>query len=305
MEIGVVLPVEGDLAVCEAIVAAATEAERLGYDSVWTTDRLLQPLHQPSGYPYGQERGRVAFHAGRNWLDPIAVMGLVAGITSRIQIGTNVLVLPYRNPIVLAQEVASLDALSGGRIQLGVGVGWMAEEFAALGVPKTERGARTDEHIRLMRELWANPGGVTFRGRFSTVSDMTLAARPVRPSGPPILIGGNSAAALDRTARLGDGWAGVDLAPDDATATVAQLRELYEQHGRTMEGQVISLKRRLEPAAGVGGSAEIRLPAAQLTDELGRYGDAGITAVIYDLMMMPEPIAAIGWLASEVLAWNH
>lgn len=299
MQVGVVLPVEGDQARRDVIMAAATEAERLGYHSVWTTDRMLKPLHQPGGYPYGTERGQVAFRADRNWLDPVAVMGLVAGVTSRVQIGTNVLVLPYRNPVVLAQEMASLDALTGGRILLGVGVGWMAEEFTALGVPKSERGARTDEYIRLMRELWASPGGVSFHGRFSAVSGMTLAARPGRPSGPPILVGGNSPAALARTARLGDGWAGVDLAPAEAAATVTRLSELYDQHGREITGQIISLKRRVEPAPD--GRAEASVSAAQLADELGRYEDAGITAVIYDLMMMPDPIAAIGWLGSEVL----
>src|ERR1700755_3502050 len=109
MDVGVVLPVEGDQASLTAVLAVAREAEALGFDSVWTTDRILNPAEPPGGYPYAQERGAVAFRPDRNWLEPIAVMGAVLAVTQRVRIGTNVLVLPYRQPIVLAQEIATLD----------------------------------------------------------------------------------------------------------------------------------------------------------------------------------------------------
>jgi alkanesulfonate monooxygenase SsuD/methylene tetrahydromethanopterin reductase-like flavin-dependent oxidoreductase (luciferase family) len=167
MDVGIVLPVEGEQANRQTILAVARSAEDLGYHSIWVTDRLLKPLSPPGGYPYSQDRGQIAFRPDRNWLDPMAVMGLVAGATSRVQIGTSVLVLPYRNPIVVAQEAASLDALSDGRIVLGVGIGWMAEEFAAVGVSVQERARRAEEYIALMRKLWAHPEGTSFTGRSS------------------------------------------------------------------------------------------------------------------------------------------
>lgn len=153
-ELGIVLPVEGPNAGRDGVLRAARDAESLGFHSVWATDRLLKPARQPSGYPYGARRGAVAFTPDRVWLEPVTVMAAVAAVTQRIAVGTNVLVLPYRQPVVLAQELATLDRLSGGRVVLGVGVGWMSEEFAALGLDRTHRGARTDEYIDVLRWLW-------------------------------------------------------------------------------------------------------------------------------------------------------
>ena len=162
MQTGIVLPVEGPTANATSVIAVAREAERLNAHSVWATDRILMPSSPPSGYPYSQVRGAVAFDPDRRWLEPLAVLNVVGAVTQRIKLGTNVLVLPYRQPIVLAQEVATLDWLSDGRVLLGVGTGWMNEEFAALGIPKSERGQRTDEHVHLLRALWSAREPVTF-----------------------------------------------------------------------------------------------------------------------------------------------
>lgn len=305
MDVGVALPVEGDQAGLALLAEAAREAEHLGFHSIWATDRLMTPRQPPAGYPYSPARGAIAFRNDRNWLGPISVMGVVTGLTTTIKIGTNVLVLPYRHPIVLAQEIATLDWLSGGRIILGVGIGWMREEFDALGVDRRERAERTDEHICLMRQLWANTGPTSFHGKFTDFHNMALAAHSVRPAGPPIVIGGNSPAALARTARLGDGWAGVDVTPADAAATVKQLTELYEQQGRVTDGQIISVKRKL----GAGSSKASSDPAAELlgvsvddlAQELAEYRAAGISLVIYDLMTVPDYIPALRLIASEVM----
>ena len=300
MDVGIVLPVEGEQAHRENILAVARSAEGLGYHSVWVTDRLLKPLSHPGGYPYSQDRGQIAFRPDRNWLDPVAVMGLVAGITSRVQIGTSVLVLPYRNPIVLAQEAASLDALTGGRILLGVGIGWMAEEFAAVGVAVQERARRSDEYIALMRKLWAHPGGTSFCGQYLGFTDMVLAARTARPGGPPILIGGNSAAAFARVARAGDGWAGVDLTPHDAAHVVSQLRALYAEQGRDYRDQIISVRLRLPAPSDPDRAAGI--DAAEMAADLDSYKQAGVTLVIYDVMEWPDQLAAVEWIGAEVLS---
>jgi probable F420-dependent oxidoreductase len=298
MDIGVMLPVEGDLAGRQLILDAARQAEDLGFHSVWVSDRMLKPTQPVSGYPYSAQRGEIAFRADRNWLDPIAVMGMVTAVTSRVQIGTNVLVLPYRNPIVLAQEAASLDFLSDGRLLLGVGVGWMREEFDALGVPMSERGRRTDEYIRQLRDLWSNPEGVTTRGAFFNIEGLALASRPARKSGPPILIGGNSPAALDRTARLGDGWAGVDLSPEEMTEVTARIHELTASYGRDPRNQLITLKLRMPPPRHHGEPAGA--DAAGLITLLTAYRQAGVDAIVYDLMVLPDPLAAITWLGREV-----
>jgi probable F420-dependent oxidoreductase len=299
MDVGVMLPVEGDVASRQNILDAARAAEDQGFHSVWVSDRMLKPVAPAAGYPYSAERGAIAFRPDRNWLDPIAVMGLVTAVTSRVQIGTNVLVLPYRNPVVLAQEAASLDFLSDGRILLGVGVGWMQEEFDALGVPRSERGRRTDEYIRQLRDLWSSPEGVTTRGRWFSVENMALAARPARPSGPPILIGGNSPAALDRTARLGDGWAGVDLAPPDLAAVVARLAELAAGYGRDPKDLQVTLKLRMPAPRHPGEAAGT--DAAALTQLFTDYDQAGLDLIVLDLMVLPDPLATIAWLGDHVL----
>jgi probable F420-dependent oxidoreductase len=299
MDIGVMLPVEGDLAGRQLILDSARQAEELGFHSVWVSDRMLKPVGPATGYPYSAERGQIAFRADRNWLDPIAVMGLVTAVTSRVLIGTNVLVLPYRNPVVLAQEAASLDFLSDGRLLLGVGVGWMQEEFDALGVPRAQRGRRTDEYIRQMRDLWANPLGVTTRGEFFNIEGLALASRPARASGPPILIGGNSPAALDRTARLGDGWAGVDLSPAEMTEVTARLTELAQGYGRTRQDLQLTLKLRMPVPRHAGEPAGTDAP--DLIKLLTSYQAAGVDLIVYDLMVLPDPLAAIHWLGHQVL----
>jgi probable F420-dependent oxidoreductase len=299
MDVGVMLPVEGEAAGRQAILDAASAAEALGYHSVWVSDRMLKPIELPEGYPYSATRARTAFRRDRNWLDAVAVMGLVAGVTSQVKIGTHVLVLPYRNPIVLAQEAATLDALTGGRILLGIGIGWMEKEFAALGIPKKQRGDRADEYISIMRELWSHPDGASFRGRYFEFADMVLAARPCRPAGPPILIGGNSPAALERTARLGDGWAGVDLSPREAALVVNRLQKLCAQEGRSAEDQVISLKRRLTGPSATG--EVIDSSPEEVIAEFLRYQQAGVDLLVLDVMGTPDQLAALNWIGQNVL----
>lgn len=287
MRIGFVLPVEGAIASRAAVIDTARAAEAVGADSVWTTDRILQPGAPPGGYPYSEDRGALAFRTGRTWLEPLTTMGLVAGVTERVRIGTNVLVVPYRHPVVLAQELATLDALSGGRIVLGAGIGWMAEEFASLGVPRHERGARTDEAIRLMRELWASPDAVTFDGRFWTVDGMGLPAQPSRPGGPPVLIGGNSEAAARRVVALGDGWLGADLTPEETSAFLVRLGEL----GAETDELELSMRIRVEPVGGadaLGGTD----PGA-LRERLAAYAATGIDLLVVDVLNLPDPVAAL------------
>jgi probable F420-dependent oxidoreductase len=301
MRYGVVLPVEGPSATPESIAAMATAAERLGADSVWVTDRILMPWSPPGGYPYSADRGAVAFDPHRLWLEAVATMGFVAGLTSRVRIGTNVLVLPYRSPVVLAHELATLDRLSGGRMQLGVGIGWMTEEFAALGVDRTERGSRTDEGIDLLRALWSTDGPVEFDGRFTRITNMSLPARPVQAGGIPILVGGNSDAAFQRVALRGDGWLGTDLDVAATTAAIAALRTHADRAGRSIHDLTVSMRRRVEPVGGAATTVLAGNDPARLADEFAALHDAGVDLIVVDVMMMPDGIEALEHLASEVL----
>lgn len=167
-----------------AAVAQAAEAE--GFDDVWVSDHLILPA--------GSRRPPEMFH------DPLALLTWAGAATQRVGLGTSVLVVPYRGPIVLAKALASLDALSGGRVIAGVASGWHEAEFAALGVPYRERGTRTDEALAVCRALWS--GEEDFAGRFTRFAGMRLAPGPARPGGPPLWIGGNSRAGLRRAARI-------------------------------------------------------------------------------------------------------
>ncbi len=220
MDIGIALPTVGPAGFRGFVLDVARAAEAADLHSVWTADHVVLPRDRTSPYPFPQsERGLwFLYEPGIDWMDPIAVMGFVAGATGRIRIGTSILVVPYRNPLVLANEISTLDRLSEGRILLGIGVGWIQEEFAALGVPARERGARTDEYLRVMRHLWSHDAPTSFEGTFVSFHDVQLATRPFTRGGPPVLVGGNSDAALARTARLADGWLGFDLTPEELGA---------------------------------------------------------------------------------------
>src|SRR3954451_23322300 len=247
MDIGIALPSVGPVGEREFVLDVARRAEHHRFHSVWAADHIAFPKTRTSVYPYPQSTTELAFSPGVDWLDPVAVMGFVAGATERLVIGTSVLVLPYRNPVILAQELASLDRLSEGRIVLGIGSGWMDEEFAAVGVPKNERGARTDEAMELMRLLWSTNDYRSFRGRFWQLDDVVLASHPSRPGGPPIMVGGNTDAALRRVGRLGDGWLGFEVFVEDVPAKREAIARVAEEAGRDPSAITISVRRGLVP----------------------------------------------------------
>lgn len=178
--------------------------EAAGFESAWTVDHVVVPDGYQSAYPYSDD-GKMA--GGRNDLpvpDPLIWMAYVAAATTRIKLATGILIVPQRNPVVTAKQVATLDVMSGGRILLGIGVGWLGEEFAAIGVPFDDRGRRTDEYIAAMRELWSSDAP-TFAGEF--VNFTAAHCQPQPPGGAvPIIVGGHSKAAARRAGRLGDGF---------------------------------------------------------------------------------------------------
>ena len=208
-------------------LALAQAAEAAGFESLWTVEHTIVPAGYASAYPY-DESGKMP--GGREDFplpDPLMWMSYVAAATSTIKLGTGILILPQHNPVHAAKQIATLDHLSRGRVLLGVGIGWLREEFAALGVPFEERGARTDEYIAAMRELWAAEKA-TFKGRFATFREVYCRPQPVNKS-VPIIIGGHSEAAARRAGRLGDGFFPYSR---QQAKLIAIARETAEKAGR-------------------------------------------------------------------------
>lgn len=208
----------------------AKALEDMGFSSIWLPDHVVvfeeyapNYLYSPNGLPpYGPRQG---------WFDPLFGLAAMAATTSRIRLGTNILILPQRNPVVLAKEVAALDHLSGGRIDLGVGIGWSPEEYAALGVPFERRGARADDYIKAMTCLWTDEVA-TYQGEFVSFTGAVALPKPVQSPRPPVIIGGQSPGSLRRAARLGDGWTSWMLPADEILATLQRLDAECEAAGR-------------------------------------------------------------------------
>lgn len=210
MKFGVCLPNYGPGAAADAIPKVATAAEAAGFDSVWTTDHVLVPAEHAASF------GRV--------VESLVTLGYVAGITETLTLATSILVLPQRDPLLAAKQIAAIDQLSGGRVAVGVGIGWMKREYEFLRTDFHQRGRIADEWIRVMRTLWTEEAPA-FHGEWIEFDDAVFEPKPVQPGGPLIYVGGNSDAAIRRAATLGDGWHADGLSPAALADGVAKLRD--------------------------------------------------------------------------------
>jgi probable F420-dependent oxidoreductase len=244
------------------MASVAARAEELGFESVWVPEHLVLPTRLTSRYPYSDD-GTAPFSLDAPILDPLLLLTHIAAATSRIRLGTNIFVLPLRHPIVSARLAMSLDVLSGGRLSLGIGVGWLEEEFRAVGVEFATRGTRLRECVLALKALWTQPEP-EFHGRFFDFGPLLFEPKPVQKPHPPILFGGESAAALRRAAELGDGWYGVAHDPVSARKRVEELRALRAGTDRARDP--------FEVTVGHGGG-----PLDP--DVLRRYADAGVDRV--------------------------
>ena len=274
MKFGLLFANTGDFVQPDGVRGLAGAAEAAGIESLWTVEHVLVPVGYRSRYPYSKT-GRMPGGEDMPIPDPLVWLGYAAAVTTSLKLATGVLILPQRQPAYAAKQLATLDVLSGGRAIAGVGVGWLAEEFAAVGVPFEERGARTDESIQALRSLWS-PRAEPFRGRFYRWEAAESNPRPVRPEGIPIVVGGHSAPAARRAARLGDGFFPARGGPEELARLFGVVREECERIGRDPAevelicGGRVRTPEDLEPYAALGVSRLVVSPPAQDVDGLRR-----------------------------------
>lgn len=284
LTVGVDVGIYGRLAARDHILELAELAESSGVESLWVADHVIFPTTVASTYPYSATGAFPVDMAKEPLLEPIATMGVLVGATQRLKIGTAVLVMPYRNPVLLGRMLVTLDILSGGRMILGAGVGWLAEEFAALDArPFPARGQVTDEWIAIVK-LLCQGGEVTFQGEHYELGPVVSSLGSVQRPHPPILIGGTSQAAVRRAATLGDGWLSTGLRPDRLRARLHTLQQLCEAHGRRFADLSLSHKLFLnigEARTGADGSRDPGTGSEEeIVDDLRRLVELGYCRVI-------------------------
>lgn len=225
--VGVTLATVGEAAAALTVCRDARAVEAAGFDAIWCFDHVLMPTNRESPYPFTDD-GRILWELDDPWFDPLIWLTAIAVSTQTVEIGTNILLAALRSPLVLAKQIATIDQLSGGRFTLGVGAGWLIEEFEALGIPAARRGRRLDETLELMQRAWSGEAG-PYAGEQLHLS-RPVHTKPVPAHEIPILVGGASPAALSRIARLNAGWVAEPTPSQDPVAMVrAGVRDIYAQ----------------------------------------------------------------------------
>lgn len=318
MRFGVVIPTYdryGDAGVLRRLIC---EAESLGYDSVWFADHLIVP-----GYAVRQ--------TDPHWYEALSCAIFGMGLTSRLSFGTDVLVAPYRNPILLAKMAATASELSSGRLMLGLGVGFLRGEFEALGAPFTRRGAMTDEYLEVLRLLFESRGPLSYRGEWINFDDAYFGPIPARP--PPLLVGGTHDRALERAARLGDGWHPLFISPElyaRGRARINRIREREALMGRPFTFSYSCAQTRLlapgEPApppfsqkvqapsdyeyipeAGRAPDGRQRFigTATELRDDIAAFAAAGVEQIVLRFAMPHDPVVTVDRISEHWRAFSE
>jgi probable F420-dependent oxidoreductase len=239
----------------------ATTAERLGFSTIWASEHVVLLEEYASKYPYSS--GKFPAPPDTPIADPFTTLAYAAACTSTIRLGTGICLVPEHNPLVLAKTVATVDRLGGGRFIFGVGVGWLAEEFQALGISFDRRAQRTREYIEVMRKLWTQRSS-SHQGEFVNFTSIMSYPKPVSEKGVPIWFGGESGPALRRVAEYGDGWLGFNLLPHQAAEKVKRIEELLRVNGRRRSDVHLAVSPYTNPIRA---------------DDLKRYRDAGVDEI--------------------------
>jgi probable F420-dependent oxidoreductase len=231
MDIGVFVPLGNGNATAEILRAVGTEVEARGFESIWVPEHVVLFEDYESAYPYSPD-GKFPGGADSGMLEPLTALTYLAAVTDRVRLGTGICLVPQRNPVYTAKQVTDLDNLSGGRVDFGVGVGWLREEFEAVAMPFEKRGQRTDEHLAVMKALWTE-GSSSFDGELYRLPECSMYPKPVQAPHPPIHVGGESDAAMRRVARLAQGWFSFNRLPADLPEPLARLDAILADHGRS------------------------------------------------------------------------
>lgn len=294
MQFGLSVPHRGPLANPQAIRAIAESAEALGYDVLTISDHIVVPRQIDSKYPYSPDGGWAGGADGMCF-EQLSLLNYVAGITSKARLLTSIMVIPHREPIFTAKALATADQLSGGRVELGIGTGWMREEFELLQTPEfMERGAVTDEYIRAFKTLWTeeNP---SFEGKYTRFKNIFFEPKPLQPGGPKVWVGGESGRALRRLASLGDVWypiaGGNPKAPLDTLAAydaaLAKLRQAAEKAGRDPASIGLAYSAMAhseqEQQSSDGGRMLMTGSAAARQDDVAALAERGLSTMIVNV----------------------
>jgi probable F420-dependent oxidoreductase len=291
MRVGVFLPVSGRAASRKTLMDAAQGAETLGYDSVWAADRLVMPWKIETPYPYSKEETFIV-PPDRPFLDTLTCLAFLAGCTEKIQLGMSVMVLPYRHPLHWAKIATTIDQLSSGRLILGVGVGWMEEEFAAMNAPYKERGKVADEQLRLLEQLWTDEH-ITFHGRYYRVDDIAFNPKPHQQPRLPIWVGGEGKPAQRRAGRYGDAWFPyfVRVTPQKLAAEFDNVRAEAAKAGRNPDDVKLACCLPVELTVDDGPPLDdyLKGSVAQVTARLKQFIDVGVIHMGLQFMIPHYP----------------
>ncbi len=276
MKIGLI-PFNMAVADARQMVAAAQKAEAIGIESLWTFEHVMIPIDYESKYPYNAT-GKMGAPPETNLVDPLIALAAIASATSKLRLATGVNILPQTNPLYLAKQAASLDFVSNGRFMLGVGIGWLREEFDALGVPFERRGARFDDYVEAMRKVWSGDV-VEHRSEFLNWSGFKSYPIPIQRPGVPIIVGGSKGKVFERIAKYGDGWYAPTQNAEQLSQMLVPLRKACDAIGRSASSVEISA---------------MWIPAAEGIDAVKRYEDLGVSRLVV-------PVFAIGGVGADAL----
>jgi probable F420-dependent oxidoreductase len=305
VQFGVFLPISGRAAGPEALARAAEQAEQLGFDAVWSADRIVTPWEIRTPYPYS-DGSEFIVPPDRPFLDSLTCLAYLAGRTNRIRLGISVLVLPYRHPLYWARVATSIDRLSNGRFILGVGCGWMAEEFAAQGLDFPSRGRATDEQLEIAQMLWREER-INYRGRHYGFEDIAFYPKPVDKGGLPTWVGGESHAARRRAARFGDAWFPyfVSITPEELKLLFDDVRTIAVAAGRDSSAVALTVCRPVEVTTEPQPQDPARLRGTpdQLVVALAKYREVGVSHMALQFMVprFPDRLEQIDRFGREVL----
>ncbi|MBT3535864.1 MAG: TIGR03619 family F420-dependent LLM class oxidoreductase [Rhodospirillaceae bacterium] len=293
MRYGFYLPTRGPLGNPNDIGAIAQAGERLGYATIVIGDHIVFPVEVASPYPYTVDGG---FPGVGDAMEQLTLMSYIAGITSTARLVTSVMILPHRNPLATAKILATIDVLSRGRVTVGVGVGWMREEFEALSAPDFDkRGASSNEYIEIFKKCWTQDP-VSHDGEFYSFKELRCMPHPVQKPHPPIWIGGHSRAALRRVAKYGDGWHPVGatsaspLPPEEFQRLLNQLKQMTEAEGRDFEALSISFKApSYDPGRIPEGHDRLLFTGEpeRIAEDIRAYEAMGVEEVVFDFRTPP------------------